>query len=98
MASGPLRNRSGNGRSDRTAGLLNDLGEGRTADRGLDGGIDISRCESIASSLGAVDPDEQAGLAADAKDADVRDTIYGLHHLCDLVARRDSVSNRRQTA
>ena len=64
---------------------FNDLGDGCATDRGLNSGIDICRCETIACSLGAVDADEQAGLAANAKDTDIRDASNRLHDLRDLV-------------
>ncbi len=64
---------------------FNHLGDGSATDRSLNGGVDICRCETIPRSLGAVDPDEQAGLATNAKDAHIGDASHGLHHLRDLV-------------
>ncbi len=64
---------------------LDDLGDGCSADGCLDGGVDVAGEDAEAGGFGAVDLDDERGLASDFEDADVGDAGDGLHDLLDLV-------------
>ena len=66
---------------------LDDLGDGGSADGGLDGGVDVAGEDTVARGLGAVDLDDERGLAADFEDADVGDAGDGLHDLLESCRR-----------
>ncbi len=67
---------------------LDDLGDGGSADGGLDGGVDVVGEDAVARGFGAIDLDDERGLAADFEDADVGDAGDGGDGLLDFVGER----------
>ena len=62
-----------------SAVVVDDLGNGRTADSGLDHVVDVLGLQTIARGLVAVDGDEKTRLASDIEDAYVGDAWNLLH-------------------